>query len=341
MLTLTSHASEHPDGIGAQLQRIGATFELSRFLGCDYSHSPIQNFGFNPGDGVGNDGRLKRDVIAEVNHLFHIQDDNSNQVFDDQKEFERLNFKFLNAARKAAKSKYQHLFRLGNPFPGFDHLRLGYSNVSSLWTRNFNSSSASLRDSFSVDLHVRRAVSPQQTRTAQNYVRYMPTGWYERILASLKDKLGPGKSLQINVHTDGTNDGKPIPLDHMDLDQGTRQLWLDNGFLNENGELEQHTEDLQAKFSHFGDVTVFRELRPDVALKKMVTSDLLIGAKSSFSFVAGLARGDEPVIFSSFWHKNPGNWLTLDQKVSQRKLNNFLDPIVKTQLEQGRQRDAQ
>jgi hypothetical protein len=136
----------------------------------------------------------------------------------------------------------------------------------------------------------------------------------------------------ILIHTDGTKTGQPISLNKVRLDTGTYNLWLNQGFINHQGQLEQYSEDLASSFRSFGQVEVLQEIRPDSAIKSMQSSDILIGAKSSFSFVAGLARGDRPVIYSNFWHKLPENWTSVGERINRAKI---IEKLEKQLLSRG------
>jgi hypothetical protein len=322
MITLTNLSPELPDGLGAQLQRRAAVFEIAEFLDVHFLCQPVMNFGFNPGDGVGDDEPLKLSVLGSMNKLFHLPESRK-PVFDEVVDIPQLTFSSLIKLMQRKQSSKDYLVRIGNPFPVFDKLPTKYDNVRRIWSDNFLGVNKQEKD-FQIDLHIRRAVTPKETRLSRNYIRHMATDWYIDLVATAKEYLG-SSDVKINIHTDGTKDGLPISLEKYSLDEGTKKLWSEQGFLENGNWLRQNVEDFADQFSRFGSVNVFREIRPDEALNLMVSSSLLIGAKSSFSYVAGLARGMRPVIFSKFWHKNPREWLTVSERPRKARLLRYLD----------------
>lgn len=322
MITLTNLSPELPDGLGAQLQRRAAVFELAEFFDVDFLCQPIMNFGYNPGDGVGNDESIKSGVLDSINELFFLPE-SKKPDFDEVVDTQQLTFSSLLNLMQKKQSPKNYLVRIGNPFPVFDKLPTKYDNVRRVWSDNFPEIEKQEKD-FQIDLHIRRAVTPKETRLSRNYIRHMATDWYIEIVSAVREYLG-SSDVTINIHTDGTKDGLPISLEKYSLDEGTKKLWSEQGFLENDNKLRQNVEDFANQFSRFGRVNVFREIRPDVALNLMFSSSLLIGAKSSFSYVAGLARGMRPVIFSRFWHKNPREWLTVSERPRKARILRYLD----------------
>lgn len=323
MITLTCSSPAKPDGIGAQLQRKAAVYEIAKALNFGYADGPIRDFGFNPGDGVGTDTALKEIVLSNINARYSLPNLSANNTDSSLTISKLTGLSVLNLLALNAR-KGHHLVNIPNPFPFFDRTLFSYKNVMESWSRSAPSSSKGNKLTFKVDLHIRRAVTPKKTTKTSSYIRHMPTSWYVRVCEIAVNTIAQDSKVHFRIHTDGTKAGGSLDIREMPLDEGTRKLWSEQGFLDSSGYLEQHSEELGRQFQHLGSVEVLQELRPDVALNSMIESDLLIGAKSSFSFIAGLARKNKPVVFSKFWHRNPSDWVTLTEDFRGPELSELL-----------------
>ena len=323
MITLTCFSQTRPDGLGAQLQRRAAVFEVATAFNFDYFDSPIRDFGFNPGDGVGSDIEIKRSVLLNINERFSLP---SKLIHDSQPPVTIARLDNLSALKllKLNALREERLVNIQNPFPFFDRKHFGYKNVLDVWSREVPTNRNGESSIFTIDVHIRRAVTPKKTKTTTSYIRHMPTNWYRRVCEAAVKTLAQGRKVRIRLHTDGTKTGGSLDINAMPLDDGTKSLWIEQGFLDSNGNLMQNSEELSHHFQHLGTVEVLQELRPDLALNSMIEADLLVGAKSSFSFIAGLARKNRPVIFSKFWHRNPSNWITLQEGFREDELTRLL-----------------
>jgi hypothetical protein len=323
MITLTCLSQTRPDGLGAQLQRRAAVFEIATALDFDYLNSPILDFGFNPGDGVGSDIEIKKSVLFNINNRFSLPSKLHN---DSQSPLTIARLDALSTLKLLKQKAFREecLVNIQNPFPFFDRKNFGYKNVLDVWSREFPTKRNDESSIFTIDVHIRRAVTPKKTKTTTSYIRHMPTNWYRRVCEAAVKTLADGREVRIRLHTDGTKAGGSLDINAMPLDDGTKNLWIEQGFLDRNGNLMQNSEELSHPFQHLGTVEVIQELRPDLALNSMIEADLLVGAKSSFSFIAGLARKNRPVIFSKFWHRNPSNWITLQEGFREDELKKLL-----------------
>jgi hypothetical protein len=170
-----------------------------------------------------------------------------------------------------------------------------------------------------VDLHLRRAGIPTLDPEGRSYARWTPTHWYEHILSELAQlcALGDVKML-IRVHTDSLNPGT-VWKPPIDISPQTIELWENIGVLTQAGELKGESEDFCSVFSAYGEVEIMRDIDTISVWKSMIQSDVLLIAKSSMSYVAGLFRYQKPVFFTGFWHSGLVNWIEVepDEMISQ------------------------
>lgn len=307
MITLTYFANSDSDGIGAQLQRQAAIYSMSKILNFSFVYTPLNSFGFNPGDGVNGDESIKNQVLGEINLQFILPSSLNIDFYDEiiLKDLSLTNFRKL---LKCHLSKKNYLVRIYNPFPFFDIFNFNYKPAQKVWAKPLIS--GEIRQNYLIDVHIRRAVSPVASKIEKKYHRHLETRWYLNLITQL-DRIFQSldKQVTFRVHTDGTKSGEKIDTNIVGLDSSTRVLWEEHGFIDSDGFLHQNVENLVSAFSNIRNIDFFQELKPNVALKMMIESDLLIGCKSSFSFVAGLSKYNQPVIFPKFWHRMPKDWL--------------------------------
>lgn len=332
MITLAFAADLNMDGLGSQLQKQAAIYSLAKHLGLDYLHCPIVNLGYNPGDGLDGDKIKIKKELDLINSTFGIPQEFENE-YDHQLIIQNLTIRNFNKILNVPRKKTKTIIYIKNPYPLFDTFRFNYDPIRKKWRDEFskrNHAETSERVRF-VDIHIRRAVSPPSTKREKNYIRHMPTNWYLNVLKQIIFLLKENgqNEFSLRIHTDGTGINSPLQPRNLGLDLDTEKLWLQQGILDSDGFLMEYNEDLKSSFEKIGPVEFFQGGVPSKTLKMLIGGDLLIGGKSSFSFVAGLAKPKGKTIFSKFWHKCPNDWMIPNSqgKISSRDIKLFLETL--------------
>jgi len=305
---LTYDANRCQDGLGAQLQRILGIYGIAQALGVGYSHTGFTNIEANPGDpNTSESERLS--LLHRANALADLPSQLSSRAWK-LPGIQRLEWsraaRIIDAHKIARRLRQRVVFPLATPYPWADrHPEIYVEGARKIASRIDSGDCAA---EFRIDVHIRRALAPSIAGTAFSQ-RFVSTEWYEKVLATLVAQLeGDARSLEIRIHTD-------IPKGQWDatggLSPATRALLEADGLIESDGFLREHWQDLDDLLKLSPGVRVCREWDPIEAISSMVTSDILVTCASSFSFVAGLLRGESPVISPRFWHNAPPSWLIL------------------------------
>lgn len=305
---LTYDARRCQDGLGAQLQRILGIYGIAQALGVGYFHTGFTNIEANPGDpNTSEPERLL--LLHRANALADLPSDLSSRAWY-LPGIQRMDWsraaRIIDAHKIARRLRQRVVFPLATPYPWADrHPEIYLEGARQIASRIDSGDCAT---EFRIDVHIRRALAPSIPGTVLSQ-RFVPTEWYEKVLAELVVQLeGDARSLEIRVHTD-------IPEGQWDATAGlspaTRTLLEADGLMDNDGYLRKHWQDLDDLLEVLPGVRICREWDPIEAMSSMVTSDILVTCPSSFSFVAGLLRGENPVISPRFWHNAPPSWLVL------------------------------
>jgi hypothetical protein len=114
-----------------------------------------------------------------------------------------------------------------------------------------------------------------------------------QILKSLKMKF------QIRIHSEATNG--PMTISPKNLKSLSQKENLEYG----PAKFERYLE--------FENTELCLNENPIAALLNMATADILIGSKSSFSYIAACAGNNKLSIFPKFWHALLPDWTEADQ----------------------------
>ena len=328
MLYLQYNVHGHIDGGGAQIHRILAIYSLAKFRNFEFIKLPLVGVitpSFSP------EVEHRQEVLESWNSLLNYLPSTKEtpiraQVFDD----EWLDPDFFRLLEKLHKSKYaihrvphylltkhfipglkmllrrrssnslHHLRRAREKLKLFHRLALQKDCILNITEpfkivkdgnqyirRNLQLNEIiENRHTVSIGVHVRRG---DLQETDQN--RYLPDAYYVEVLNAVLNDLNENRvSKEVEYF--------------VDLPKG------DNYFASDNRKISWN-------FIPQGvDYTV--NIQSDAgALRSLSSKDIIIGSKSSFSFVAGLLS-NAAMIQPEWWIDNPDDWKTI--KLSEKNL---------------------
>lgn len=312
-LFLTYDAKRCQDGLGAQLQRIMGIYGLAQTIGVGYSHTGLTSIEPNPGDPNTSESE-RHSLLDRANALADLPSELSSRAWKlprlQQVDWPRAD-RIIDAHKVAQRLRQRVILPLATPYPLADRspkiYQVGAHHIAGRIDSGIRGTP------FRIDVHIRRALAPSQPSKTLSQ-RFVPTEWYEKVIATLVAQLeGGARSFEIRIHTD-------IPEGHWDaramLSPSTRALLEADGLLSSDGVLRHHWQGLDHLLEVVPGVRICREWDPIEAISSMVTSDILVTCASSFSFVAGLLRGEGPVVAPPFWHSAPPSWLVLPRDLN-------------------------
>lgn len=318
------------DGLGAQAQRLMGIFCAAQVLNIRYLHRQIRSIELNPGD-PHEDLDARQDYLARVNQMFDLPSSVSGiaSVNLRMKTLTPRKARVLKTIDRIAK-----LFRVGvlveiesaspllEPDPGLYHLAA--SHVSARIPARRSSTS------FTIDVHIRRALAPQFGKGGRPYDRFVSTEWYREILTFVIDELtASDRAFAVRVHTDVPRNRWKVPSD---TSTGTLAMWNHHGLVDSEGFLAALGEDIFREMEGVAEIEWAQEWDPLDALESMVNADLLIIYASSLSYVAGLLRMQRPTVSPTFYHATPQDWCTLGPHLGAKDLISLKKFLTKIRL---------
>lgn len=312
---LTYAADLSGDGLGAQALRIMGIFSAACELDFGYVHSPIQSIEINPGDPHATK-QERITYLRRVNRFFRLPselEDKPNITRSFRSLTNRKIF-WLRVINKVARGlSLKVLIKLPSSLPWSDENPNSYRWASDIIAPRANShgKSAATR----LDIHIRRAVAPKVGRDGRAYDRYVPTEWYQEVLNIIVLFLHEkGLKCELRIHTDIPEGRWKVPED---TSPGTFAMWEFHNFIDAEGYLIDMSEDLGREFTQYGPVEIAQGWDPLDAIESMVEADVLILCASTFSYVAGLLRGDNLTISPYFFHRTPSSWSLASSDILQ------------------------
>jgi hypothetical protein len=312
------------DGAGAQIQRILAIETLSSFLNIGYCHQEIIDIDSNYGDGL-NDSNSKLEFIRHLNKYLNFSDftcshsEHSLINFKLWPRFERffiLTLYFLKFG--LTKRKRNYLFVISNPYPGIrDH-----GDLYNLVRLRHGVYRTNQSKKLSVKIHLPWA----GIGAGQLPDRIISLKWYKTLLQQLNNRLTElGYECIFTFHTDGIPGLKPNLLS-LGVSQKTQEYWSENSLLT-NGHLNWSYIDIESEFDFLPRVTVKYAISPIEVWNDMAEGDVLILARSSLSFVAGLLNINALKILPTTVRDFPQDFklISVDDSSFPKNLNGILD----------------
>jgi hypothetical protein len=284
-LCLAYDALSLQDGAGAQIQRILAIESLSSFLNIGFSHKEILDIDSNYGDGL-NDSNSKKEFVKQLNVYLNFSDFTCCHIdhvlirFKLWPRFERFFIPFLSLLKFCLnKRKRNYVLVISNPYPGLrDH-----GEIYDLARSRHGVYRKNLSKELSIKIHLPWA----GIGAGQLSDRKISLVWYQTILKQLNSRLTElGYECTFTFHTDGIPGLKPDLLS-LGVSQKTQEYWSENNLLDD-GYLNWSYIDIESEFSFLPNIIIKYAISPIEVWDDMIEGDVLVLAKSSLSFVAGL-----------------------------------------------------
>lgn len=284
-LCLAYDALSLQDGAGAQIQRILAIESLSSFLNIGYNHKEILDIDSNYGDGL-NDSNSKKEFVKQLNAYLNFSNfacchiDHVLIRFKLWPRFERFFIPFLSLLKFCLnKRKRNYVLVISNPYPGIR----GHGEIYDLARSRHGVYRKNSSKKLSIKIHLPWA----GIGAGQLSDRKISLVWYQTILQQLNSRLTElGYECTFAFHTDGIPGLKPDLLS-LGVSQKTQEYWSENNLLDD-GILNWSYIDIESEFSFLPNIVIKYAISPIAVWNDMTEGDVLILARSSLSFVAGL-----------------------------------------------------
>ncbi len=278
------------DGVGAQLQRVYGTYALSRLIGVNYLHSPLNSINWGGMDGCDKTAEELAADLAETNSLFNIPSDTcqGGQFLIAEVESPSLDyFKAISIERKNRGMPI--LVKMLLPYAIMDAIPVGYEfckNVSPFL------SNMSGGRKLVVAIHVRRGEIVSGNR-------FMPNSYYINIARRLCYILdGMGISYQVDLHTELPKKSRRLNKDYFGKDY----------YVN----IPDPSVHAIEEFDVIPNLVKHINGPAIGAIRGMATADILVTGKSSFSYLGGILNKNALVLYTPFWHAPLPSWLVVD-----------------------------
>ena len=292
-----AYSSLYPDGAGAQLQRILGIYALSRFLGCGYIHVRVKNIKYQ-GLGVLEKGIEIPDLADCYNELVQLPSDPmtiadfGDEVINiDQPTIEDI----LKLREQSLMTDRNMLLTMNLPYKVVDRYPGVYSTVRGIineaarerlahrpFSGEFNRKEG---DEIVVAVHVRRG-----ELFSVDSDRMLSNAYYVAVCKQIADVLTrTNRRFRFELYTE-------VP----------RTNFVRNG---------HHYSPEDLKLSDFDQIenNLYRINQHAVStLFNLALSDILVGSRSSFSYVAAIAGTAGRVIMPRFWHALLPCWIESD-----------------------------
>jgi hypothetical protein len=298
------------DGAGAQIQRILGIYAISRLLGCGYVHFGLSRIGFQGLAALEHDQEVQH-LEEMYNTLITLASDNSKEIdgFGDQVfvEFNPDHSTIMEFKERSKAIQRDILLLIVLPYAVADEFPCCYCTVNGLIGPQTLSRLTSMfprmkaarfeaqhGDAIVIGIHVRRG-----ELFAVDSHRMLPNSYYITIALELSRLLTDlGMSYRFDVYTEAPEATFEVHPRSHGINYRIREA------VTICGE--------QLRLWEF-DVIPLLNLRVNEhqvsTLYNLANCDILIGSRSSFSYVAGIAGNVRCVLFPRFWHALPPYWV--------------------------------
>jgi len=322
MLTLAYNNTAHTDGLGSQLQRLIGIYCVSRTTNTGFLNLGLSKIDYQGLAAVQNN-KPHDDLPAKINDLLVMPSNALEMTRYADRIYAEENpaLAYLHQFKDFANSRGgPTLLLLTYPFAILDLNPAAYGHAKGLIGKGtierlkeidleaYREIRRPTTETIEISVHVRRGelllVESQRMLTDNYYI-----GAIENITKILKALKLP---FRISIHSEATNGPITISPKHL------RSL---------NGEKTfDFNADQFKKYQEFENTELRINENPLAALINMATADILIGSRSSFSYVSACAGLNQLSIFPHFWHAAMPNWLEADQETG------LFDQILATKL---------
>ncbi len=298
------------DGAGAQIQRILGIYAISRLLGCGYVHFGLSQIGYQGLAALEHDQEVQH-LEEMYNMLISLASDDSKGIndFGDQVfvEFNLHQTTVLEFKERSRAIQRDILLLIVLPYAVADEFPCCYctvngligpqtlSRLTSMFTRMKAASfEAQHDDVIVIGIHVRRG-----ELFAVDSHRMLPNAYYIAIALKLSRLLADlGMAYRFDVYTEAP--------------EATFEVHPRSHGINHRIKDPVTVSGEQLRLWEF-DIIPFLNLRVNEhqvsTLYNLANCDILIGSRSSFSYVAGIAGNVRCALFPRFWHALPPYWV--------------------------------
>lgn len=310
MLYLGYNNTRFNDGAGAQIQRILGVHAVSRLLGCGYIHFGLGKIGYQ-GLSVLETGTEIATLNDWYNSLIQLPSDRpslegfSEQMFmADQPDLAtilQLKEQTLLSGRDVLLTMLLP-YSIADQFPGCyasvrgamgpDALQRFTGAFEESFASEFNAPSAP--GHITVGVHVRRG-----ELFAVDSDRMLPNSYYIAVckaLAALFQRMG--KTFHFDLYTE-------VPQKEFDVSGASHGIW---NRITENIKFSADQVGLH-EFTEIPEVRFRVNEHQITTLYNLGNCDVLVGSRSSFSYVAAVAGTVKHVLLPKFWHSLLPDWV--------------------------------
>ena len=311
-LSYDNHQSE--DGIGAQVFRIIDVFSLSRKYRVGFVNSEILHFDSNPGDNL-KTPQAKIDFIDELRDFLNLDGFSCTR----QHRIRSLNYSrafkvpgalgiylFVKQIINEFTSKHE-LFVVRNPY-AYTYSKPEIRNFFRGTPRQYTTKSkpASV---FQIHLHIRRAFSSSDKLSD----RFVPTSWYLSVLRPVQHVLENHQvDYEFVLHTDVHS--KNIKWSAIGVSKSSLDYLIQGGnSFDSDSIITLEYEDFSQSLSALNNLRIITELNPLDSWKLMQEADILVIAKSTFSFIGAILNNAALIMSPQGFLRGPKAWATIDE----------------------------
>jgi hypothetical protein len=294
------------DGAGAQLQRILGIYSISQILGCGYLHFGVEKIGYQ-GLSVLETGIEISNLAELYNRLLQLPSDRiavsdfGDQVFFSQ--FPALS-DILRLREQALVRRRPALLLMHLPYAVVDSVPGAYASVYGVISESAASRLSvepfggefNRRDDEEVvvAVHVRRG-----ELFAVDSDRMLANSYYLAVCKRIAGLLArAGRKFRVDLYTE-------VPRARFTVDGHS------HGIANRISGRVQFSPD-HVKISDFDQIDNIQyriNEHPVSTLFNLASADLLVGSRSSYSYVAAVAGTVKCVVMPRFWHASGTDWL--------------------------------
>ena len=322
------------DGAGAQLQRLLGIYSASQLLGCGYLHFGLEKIGYQ-GLSVLETGIEISNLSELYNRLVQLPSDRiALSDFGDQVFFTQIPTvsDILKLREQSLMRRRPALLLMHLPYQVVDHYPGAYCSVYGVicesaaarlsaepFVGDFNRRSG---EETVVAVHVRRG-----ELFAVDSDRMLTNAYYLAVCKRIANVLArAGRNFRFDLYTE-------VPRAQFSIDGAS------HGIANRISRAVQLSPD-QVRISDFDQIDNVRyriNEHPVSTLFNLASADVLVGSRSSYSYVAAIAGTVKCVVLPRFWHSLGADWLESNPETGDFDSSKLIGTLsCPTQITRGR-----
>ena len=327
-LFLAYDTRDSNDGLGAQFQRILSVYCIAKHFGTSYIHFPIVDFDEQVFRKL--EPKEKLSVLAEWNALA------SAEVISNLEPKTKLNFSVGNLTPANLKFiillcrifQISLTLRLRNPRLITDKVPECFANANDFLhpkLRSHSDNGKPKNKPIKIVVHIRQG----ELRLSQFMHRYLPFNYFEKILSIIVPELQNRNlnfTLTVPVEPNMTNtisDKTAEVIHSLKVDKSNEYVNVSS-----EGNVTLVFEQLDSLTNPYLYTATWQDSGSSYTdFLQMLTADILIISKSSFSFTAGLLNQGGVVIYTPFWHTALSGW-PIGDRLTSDEFSSALDAWI-------------